>query len=103
MARVSPGLNICPDNLSVARNAGLTPKGSTQEVFKRFRETAKNWLQTGKRMSVQWITGHMGIEGNEIADNETKIHAKTPPNITTQKTQSLSNVKRLLKSRKDEA
>ncbi len=63
----------------------------------------------------------MGIEGREIADKKAKSHAKTPPNITTQQnvmrkiylkwrcsqeiqeTQSLSNAKRLLKSRKDEA
>ena len=103
MARVSPGLHIRLDNLSVARNAGLTPKGSSQGVFKRFRETAKNWLKTGKIMTVQWIPGHMGIEGNEIAEKEAKGHAKTPSNITTKETQSLSNAKQILKGRKDEA
>ncbi len=59
MARVSLGLHICLDNLSVARNAGLTPKGSSQEIFRRFREAAKSWLQVGKRLSVQWIPGQM--------------------------------------------
>lgn len=30
-------------------------------------------------MTVQWIPGHTGIEGNEIADNEAKKQAKLPP------------------------
>lgn len=30
-------------------------------------------------MTVQWIRGHTGIEGNEIADNEAKKQAKLPP------------------------
>lgn len=49
MARVSLGLHICLDNLSVARNAGLLPKGSSPETFRQFREAAKSWLQGGKR------------------------------------------------------
>lgn len=53
MARASLGLHICLDNLSVARNAGLTPKGSSQEIFRQFCEAAKSWLQVGKRLSVQ--------------------------------------------------
>lgn len=84
MARVNhnTGLHICLDNLSVARIVGLTPKGSSQEIFRQFREAAKSWLQSEKRMSVQWIPGHMGIDGNGI---------KTPPNIKTRRTQSLSS------------
>ena len=103
LARVSLGLYICLDNLSVARNAGLTPKGSSQEIFRQFREAAKGWLQGGKGLSVQWIPGHMNIEGNEIADKEVRKYAKTPPNIQTRRTQSLSSAKRQLKSRKDKA
>lgn len=49
MARVSLGLHICLDNLSVTRNAGLTPNGLSQEIFRQFREAAKSWLQGGKR------------------------------------------------------
>ncbi len=49
MARVSLGLYICLDNLSVTRNAGLTPNGLSQEIFRQFREAAKSWLQGGKR------------------------------------------------------
>ena len=94
LARVSLGLYICLDNLSVARNAGLTPKESSQEIFRQFREAAKGWLQGGKGLSVQWIPGHMNIEGNEIADKEVRKYAKTPPNIQTRRTQSLSSAKR---------
>ena len=52
---------------------------------------------------MQWIPGHMGIEGDEIADKEAGKYAKTLPNIQTRRTQSLSSAKRQLKSRKDKA
>ncbi len=65
MARLAPGIHICLDNLSVARNAG---KGSSQAAFKKFRDAAKGWLYTGKRLTVQWIPAQTRIEGNEIAD-----------------------------------
>ncbi len=52
MARVSLGLHICLDNLSVIRNAKITPKGASQEDFKWFCETAKNWVQIRKKMLV---------------------------------------------------
>ena len=47
-------------------------KVSSQGIFKKFRDAAKTWLQTGKQMTVQWIPDHTGIEGNEIADKEAK-------------------------------
>lgn len=50
MARVVPGIHICLDNLSVARNAGQIPKGSSREIFKQFREAAKK-LATNRQMN----------------------------------------------------
>lgn len=39
---------------SVARNAIKSTKGSSQAAFKKFRDVAKkDWLQTGKRLTVQ--------------------------------------------------
>ncbi len=79
IARVAPGIYICLDNLSVACNAGQIPKGSSQGVFRKFKDAAKTWLQTGKRMTVQWILDHPRIEGNEIADKKAKKQAKLLP------------------------
>ncbi len=70
IARVAPGIHICLDNLNVVCNAGQILKGFNQRVFRKFRDAAKTWLQTGKQMTVQWIPGHTEIEENEIADKE---------------------------------
>ncbi len=53
IARVTLGIHICLDNFSVACNARQIPKGSSQGVFRKFRDAAKTWLQTGKQMTVQ--------------------------------------------------
>lgn len=37
---------------------------------------AKERLQTGKGVIVQWILSHAGIEGNELADKEAEKHSK---------------------------
>ncbi len=103
MARLAPGIHIFLDNLRVARNAGKTTKGSSQAVFKKFRDSAQGWLCTGKRLTIQWIPSHMGIEGNEIVDKEAKIYAKITPAPFTQRVQTLAHAKRVICKRKDEA
>lgn len=70
ISRAVSRINICLDRLSVARNAGQVVNGSSQNAFRQFRDLARSWIQNDKRMSVQWIPGHAGIEGNEIADGE---------------------------------
>lgn len=72
MITVAQGIHICLDNLSVAQAVGTNTKGSSQANFLRFRELEKAWLNTGKRLSVQWIPSHVGIEGNKLADKEAK-------------------------------
>ncbi len=62
---------------------------------------AKNWSQTGKKLSVQWIPSHAGIEGNELADQEAKKHAKRPPVTGLNLQQSVSSAKRKIRRIKD--
>ena len=51
MARVAPEIHICLDNLG-ARNASGIPKSSSQKAFRQFRDLAKGWLQTSKKLTV---------------------------------------------------
>ncbi len=104
MARHAPAIRICLDNLSVAQNAGKIPNGSSQATFVKFRELAKTWLaKEGKTLTVQWIPGHEGIEGNEIADEEARKHASKAVGHQSGITQSLSNAKRQIRKLKDVA
>ena len=54
-------------------------------------------------MTVQWIAGHTGIEGNEIADKEAKKQAKLLPPPQTRTVQTLRNAKRRIQKGKDNA
>ena len=103
ISRAVKGIHICLDNLSVAYNAGQVANGSSQNTFKQFRDLAKAWNQTGKRMSIQWIPGHTGIEGNEIADREAKKYLKLAPTSMANQTQTLNNSRSRLKRSKDNA
>ena len=99
MARHAPAIHICLD-----KNAGQIPNGSSQSTFIKFRELAKTWLaKEGKTITVQWIPGHEGIRGNEIADTEARLHAKMPVNPQGRVTQSLSNARRHIRKSKDSA
>ena len=44
MAQHAPAIYIRLDNLSIAKNAGKIPNGSSQATFIKFRELAKLWL-----------------------------------------------------------
>ena len=101
MAKVAPGIHICLDNLVVARNSSGIPKSSSQKAFRQFRDLAKGRLQTGKELTVQWIPGHAGIEGNELADHEAKKYAKRLPVVGLSLQESLSSAKRKIRMMND--
>ena len=86
----------------MARAAGKTTGGSSQKLFKQFRDAAKIWMDSGKKMAVNWIPGHSGIEGNEIADKEAKKYAKREL-AGTPEVRTFANAKRTIKRHKDRA
>ena len=101
---IAPAIRIRLDNLSVAKNAGKIPNGSSQATFIKFRELAKLWLaKDGKTLTVQWIPGYEGIKGNEIADSEARGYASKAVDPRSCITQSLSNAKRQIRKSKDVA
>lgn len=65
MAERASEIQICTDNLNIAKEAGSVRNSSSQAAFIRFREGVKSWLQRGKKVSVQWVPSRMGIIGNE--------------------------------------
>ncbi len=85
----------------MAQNAGSVPNGSSQGTFQRFRDFAKGWLNSGRRLTVQWIPGHSGILGNEIADIEAKRQAKMSSAANNQVFQTLSSRKSHIRGQKD--
>ena len=72
MAGLASAVHTCTDNLNIAKEAGSVPIGSSQAAFIRFREGVKSWQQKRKKVSVQWVPSHMGIIGNERANQEAK-------------------------------
>ena len=53
IARHAPVICICLDNLSVVKNTGRIPNGSSQTTFIKFYKLAKSWLaKRGKTLTV---------------------------------------------------
>ena len=103
MVGLISGIHICTDNLSVAQKAGSIPNGSSQARFARFKEAARHWVQHGRRITVQWVPSHMGIQGNEKADIEAKRHAETVLKAAIEETQTLAHARRVIRQKKDQA
>ncbi len=78
IAQVAPGIRICLDNFWVICNKSYISKSSSQKIFRRFKNLAENWLQTGKELTFQFIFGHTRIEGNKLAGQEGKKYTKVP-------------------------
>ena len=102
MVGLISGIHICTDNLSVAQKAGSIPNGSSQAGFARFKEAAQRWVQHGRRIIVQWVPSHIGIQNNEKADIKAKKHAETLSTAATEETQTLAHAQRVICQKKDQ-
>ena len=65
----NPGSGVLlTDNQAVVRNLEGRRPGRNKEVEELKRELRE--LGEGRRVRVQWVPAHVGIEGNEWADRE---------------------------------
>ncbi len=101
IARAASEIHICLDNLRVAQNADVITKSSSQKAFRQFRDPAKSWLQTGKELTVQRVPRHIGIGGNELADQKAKKYAKRSSVAGLNLHQSIRNTRRKIRMIKD--
>lgn len=62
-------------------------------------QKAKKLVQKGHSISIRWVPGHSGIEGNERADKAAK-EAAMRVRVRTAKWTSLTHVKRQIKEEK---
>ena len=85
------------------RSRVSVPNGSSQAAFIKFREGLKSRLQKGKKVSVQWVPSHMGIIGNEKADQEAKKYASGLPTHMTKGCKPLLTPARVIGEKKDQA
>ena len=67
----------CKESISFHALAGSIPNGSRQAGFARFKEAAQHWIQHGRKITVQWVPSHMGIQENEKAEMEAKRQVET--------------------------
>jgi hypothetical protein len=88
---------IYADNNSAVQTIAQASPGTSQGESRRFLEWAFEFLDKDTRnsISVEWVPGHHGIEGNEQADKEAKAACNELP--TAPKT-TLSHYYRTLKA-----
>ncbi|KAK5992521.1 Xylosyltransferase oxt [Cladobotryum mycophilum] len=71
-------ITVCIDSTAALTSLMGTPSDSSQAEALAFQE-----LATELRVSLCWCPGHMGIPGNEMADEQAKLGASLPNNNNT--------------------
>jgi ribonuclease HI len=67
-------IHVCIDNTSVIHGLQGTAPPSSQASFLAFQEASKK-----TDVTIRWVPGHMGIQGNEEADSLARAGAKESP------------------------
>jgi ribonuclease HI len=81
------GCRIFTDSQPAIKSLAKPRRQSGQSIIKRILDEIDELLQTNPSYSLQleWVPGHVGIEGNEKADQAAKHAACPPPSILLQR------------------
>jgi ribonuclease HI len=103
-AKLATDLWVFLDNLEVAYRLLSPFAGSSQQVFTDFQEVARQWPLRQRlphtlpgALRVRWVPGHVGVPGNEAADQAAKEGAALPP--PPRAICTLASLKRLAKAK----
>ncbi|KAL5604162.1 uncharacterized protein BROUX77_004348 [Berkeleyomyces rouxiae] len=91
---------LCLDNQGIMnrlRNPS-TRNSTSQDVIDETKTTLRRWASEspGRRVQVLWVPGHMGLEGNELADAQAKLGCQQ---TTTEPRVSLAGARRWRRDR----
>ncbi|KDN63501.1 hypothetical protein CSUB01_12226 [Colletotrichum sublineola] len=93
--RGTDGITVCLDNSAVIYGLDGSPAVSSQEAFLDFIHTATT---CGEKVDVRWVPGHIGVLGNELADQLAKEGARMRPADLETRPPTYSHVKRSIRN-----
>lgn len=68
LTRIALGIEIHLYNLKEFCNIKRIFNNISQQIFKQFKNLAKNWSKIRKKLIVQWIASHIEIDVDKLAD-----------------------------------
>ena len=86
-------INIYCDSQSIINNLRECNIGAVQALKLQIYQKAQEVVEQGPRISIRWIPGHTGVEGNKRANRAAK-EAASGKRVRTAKWTSLTHVRR---------